>query len=277
MKKIAKILLMFVLTVSCFASVVAFAGCKEKTIENIGLSNEIKTEYQLNEKLDLLGAKLVLTFSDNTQNEIIITTNMVSGFDTTTVGLKTLKITYRTKEITVDYVVKEDFNTIMSKAAQNLLNADKFEAKMQRYNAVIGWYDYDGYIKNNNCFKVIDLESENSYYLYNLDNLVNIKSYDSSNSTVRIEEGRDIYQIYSYALGLIYSSNESTTFTEISTKIENGKYVVNYNFKQGEDQAMLVTATFSSDCKVEHILIANVCQITYSYTNVPSLSWADFQ
>ncbi len=269
MKKITKILLMFVLIISCFAGVVAFAGCKEnsKTITNIGLSKEIKTEYKLNEKLDLLDAKLVVTFNDATQSVLIITNDMISGFDTTTAGQKTLTITYQAKEIKVDYVVKEDFNTIMSKTTLNLLNADKFEAKMQRYDVNKSWYDYVSYVKNGQYFK----EKSPDVNYYEMYDLVNNKHYISGEGETDTEYNK--FQIYGYALGLIYSDNEDTTFTEISTEIRDGKYVVKYDFKQGESSAMQVTAQISLDCKVEQILIENFTKITYSYTDVPDLTW----
>ena len=264
MKKITKILLMFVLIISCFAGVVAFAGCKEnsKTITNIGLSKEIKTEYKLNEKLDLLDAKLVVTFNDATQSVLIITNDMISGFDTTTTGQKTLTITYQTKEIKVDYVVKEDFNTIMSKTAKNLLYAYKFEANMQKYDTWSDqWYNSVEYVKNGRYFK----KGRDIY------DLVNEKCYDYSTRKV-ISTNLDKHQIYDGAIRFIFFIDKDTTFTEISTEIRDGKYVVKYDFKQGSS-AKQVTAQISLDCKVEHILIENFTKITYSYTNVPDLTW----
>ena len=86
MKKTINIFAKLALAIICFAGVLLVAGCNEKELVNIGLSANIKTQYLLNENIDLNGAKLVLTYSDDSQKELVISGDMITGFDTTTIG-----------------------------------------------------------------------------------------------------------------------------------------------------------------------------------------------
>ena len=109
MKKSTKILT-FTVAFICIIGlcVVLFFNFGQKpTLESIGIKGSIQTQYTINEELNLNDAKLILTYSDDTQKEIDITSNMITGFDTTIVGNKTLTITYNGKTAKVNYVVSE--------------------------------------------------------------------------------------------------------------------------------------------------------------------------
>ena len=87
MKKAINVFAKLALAIICFAGVLLVAGCNEKELVNIGLSANIKTQYLLNENIDLNGAKLVLTYSDDSQNELVISSDMITGFDTFAVAV----------------------------------------------------------------------------------------------------------------------------------------------------------------------------------------------
>ena len=109
MKKSTKILT-FTVAFICIiglCAVLFFNFGQKPTLESIGIKGSIQTQYTINEELNLNDAKLILTYSDDTQKEIDITSNMITGFDTTTVGNKTLTITYNGKTAKVNYVVSE--------------------------------------------------------------------------------------------------------------------------------------------------------------------------
>ena len=111
MKKLTKIL-SFAIAFVCFS--LCFAGCsfnlgQKPTLESIDIKGSIQTEYAINERLNLNGAKLILTYSNDSQKELDVTASMVSGFDTTTAGNKTLTITYKEKTARVDYIVKNEY------------------------------------------------------------------------------------------------------------------------------------------------------------------------
>ncbi len=72
------------------------------------IKSSFKTEYSLNEELDITGGILLVTFGDKeTPEEIAITAEMISNFDTSTVGTYYLTITYRGSKITTPYTVVE--------------------------------------------------------------------------------------------------------------------------------------------------------------------------
>ncbi len=81
----------------------------ERKIQSIEMIEEpIKTEYIQNyEKLDVTGGKIRLTYNDETTEEIDMTTDMVSGFDNTTLGSKTLTVTYEGKTTTFEVTIVE--------------------------------------------------------------------------------------------------------------------------------------------------------------------------
>jgi hypothetical protein len=76
-----------------------------KTLSNIYFTSQITTSYLINEKLNLNGSKLRLVYDDSSSEEVNITTDMITGFSTATVGERTLTLTYNGKSLTSDYRV----------------------------------------------------------------------------------------------------------------------------------------------------------------------------
>lgn len=73
---------------------------EERHIESISINTlPDKTRYQLNESLDITGLTINAVFTDGTVNStpIQVTDDMVSGFDSTATGEKTLTVTYTDK------------------------------------------------------------------------------------------------------------------------------------------------------------------------------------
>lgn len=88
------------------------------TVESLEItSTEHKTVYKVDEPLDLYYLSMDAIMSDGTRESVIVTEDMVSGFDTTTEGTKTLTITYEGKTVSYDitviprqYVIRFDAN-----------------------------------------------------------------------------------------------------------------------------------------------------------------------
>ena len=68
-----------------------------QTVKSVTIQKKpTKLNYvQKTEDLDVTGGKLLITFTDNSTQQVNITKEMVSGFDNSTVGTKTLKVTYQ--------------------------------------------------------------------------------------------------------------------------------------------------------------------------------------
>lgn len=124
MKRFSKALC---LALVVFSVVMMFGGCSNTTrLVNIDLNTPRKTYYKLNEALDLETTKLVLMYSDNTQQTISITASMVSGFDSSTCGNKTMTITYKGKSKKADYVVyTHDATIVKAGVVTKLVGTDK--------------------------------------------------------------------------------------------------------------------------------------------------------
>ena len=75
-----------------------------QTVQSVALhQNPTKLSYvHKTENLDLTGAKLKVTFTDSSTQIVDITPEMVTGFDNTTVGTKTLTVTYQGFQTNLD-------------------------------------------------------------------------------------------------------------------------------------------------------------------------------
>lgn len=58
------------------------------------IAAEPKTEYKVNEALDVAGGKILVKYSDGTEATLDMTEDMISGFDTATAGKKNVTVTY---------------------------------------------------------------------------------------------------------------------------------------------------------------------------------------
>jgi len=68
-------------------------------------SNPAKTAYAVGDTLDLTGAQMTATTISETTEDVNITSSMVSGFDSTTAGTKTVTVTYRNHTTSFDVTV----------------------------------------------------------------------------------------------------------------------------------------------------------------------------
>ena len=68
-----------------------------KAISYIRMKTLPKTEYFVGESLDVTGGELTLWYNDNTFETVALTADMVSGFDSSATGTRTLTVTYEGK------------------------------------------------------------------------------------------------------------------------------------------------------------------------------------
>lgn len=79
------------------------------SVSKIELTKAIQTEYQINDDLNTNNAKILVTYSDNSTTQIDLDLDIISGFNTTSIGAKTLTITYEGTTINVNYNVNIPF------------------------------------------------------------------------------------------------------------------------------------------------------------------------
>jgi len=68
-------------------------GTTDNPLVSITLSENLKDTFFLNEELNLDGIDVVLTYKDDSTKNIDLSLDMISGFDTSTTGEKTLTVT----------------------------------------------------------------------------------------------------------------------------------------------------------------------------------------
>ncbi len=81
-------------------------GPEQPTVKPVSLTIQPphKTEYQLNEKLDLEGMILTVHFSDETERTVSAEECEISGFDSSIAGKKMVTVSYTENDITVEAV-----------------------------------------------------------------------------------------------------------------------------------------------------------------------------
>ena len=72
-----------------------------------------KTEYYINDDLNLEGGELTATFPDNTTKITSLSNAKVSGFDNTKIGEQTLTVEFMGKTTTFDVIVNEDTRKVV--------------------------------------------------------------------------------------------------------------------------------------------------------------------
>lgn len=106
MKKVVLfIIAIAVVTVSCFGLV----GCKnnkaETVVSAVIVEGSVKDTFDVDEDFCYDSAKLNVAFGDGSVKEIAVDSGMVTGFDTSTTGRKTLTITYGGIAVYAEYEV----------------------------------------------------------------------------------------------------------------------------------------------------------------------------
>ena len=86
---------------------VLLVGCNPTRVDKVELTNPICVNYALNDEIELKDAKLKVFYSNNTDEELEITSDMITGFDTITLGNKKMTISYEGKSVDISYVVSE--------------------------------------------------------------------------------------------------------------------------------------------------------------------------
>ena len=81
-------------------------GNDNSSVKTLSLKTSFKTDYYVGDNLDVTGGVLSYTVNGNSQ-DINITANMVSNFNTDTVGNRTLTITYNNLTVQVCYTVSQ--------------------------------------------------------------------------------------------------------------------------------------------------------------------------
>lgn len=75
------------------------------TVSSIAVKDGIKTQYKKGETFS--GGVLLVTYSDSSAEEAVITGDMISGFDTSSAGNKTVTVNYGGKTVSYDITVTD--------------------------------------------------------------------------------------------------------------------------------------------------------------------------
>lgn len=102
MKKIISTFFIILFLVGCTLLTV---GCQPSIDEVYVRANSFNANYAIDSNINYQGAFLVVEYSDDTKEDVAITPDMISNFNTSTTGQKTMTISYQEYKIDVDYLV----------------------------------------------------------------------------------------------------------------------------------------------------------------------------
>ena len=84
---------------------------EEVTLSSISVKGNYKAEYNVGDNLDLTGMILVLTYSDQTTEELAVTETMLGSVDMSTAGVKPITVSYEGKT-TIFYINVEEHEIV---------------------------------------------------------------------------------------------------------------------------------------------------------------------
>ena len=199
-----------------------------------------KTEYIQNyEVLNLTGAKLQLTFNDSYTDEVYVLPEMVSGFDNSKVGTKTITVKYAGKETTFDItIVKHAVEKIEIYKIPN-----KVEYKIGEKIELTG-----GKIKllyNDKTSEVVDMDAEMLEISENL-----------------ISSGRKLVRLSAYGQEVSFEINviEDKTEEANSSNNKNNNDITNNSSKDNTTAKTVIPQTGIS----KNVLIVGAITLTLS-------------
>ncbi len=128
------------------------------------LSYPTKTAYAYGEALDLTGGVIEVYYNNDTFEEVPMTADMISGFDSTKTGSQTLTITYG--DLTAEYTITVAEKTV----TKPILTAKAGDGKVDlTWTAIDGATQYNVYIYTTG-YKLIATVTETSYTATGLEN-----------------------------------------------------------------------------------------------------------
>ena len=133
-KTILICLLSCLMLTCCFA---CNAKDDEPTVSSIAIATNPKTEYYIGDTLDITGATITVTYSDDTTKTIDVTIEMITVPDLTTEGEKEVIITYSEKTVTYRITVSKTDETLLAEAKA---------AASSELDEVFGQYDEADYL-----------------------------------------------------------------------------------------------------------------------------------
>lgn len=133
-KTIISLALLLVLIIPIFVS-----GCFSGSKEKIEILSEFRTEYGIGEQVDVLNGKIQYTDKSGNKTPVVITSDMISGFDSSTVGNKTMIVSYVGNSILVEYTVARyniELNTVYYHANSVMGNSGNDYVKFTNQNTL---------------------------------------------------------------------------------------------------------------------------------------------
>ncbi len=96
-----------------------------KEVDSIALSSVPKQNYELNDRLDLSGGSLTVTFADGTTEEVALNTDMVSGYDMSQNGAQTVTVTYAGCTTSFDISVSQEQDQLRTDILNEILRVNE--------------------------------------------------------------------------------------------------------------------------------------------------------
>ena len=95
---------------------------KYKEVDHIEMKQLPKTEYELNDRVDLQNGKITVFFTDGTAHDISLNSSMISGFDLSSEGRQEVTVAYAGCTLTYPIEVSQEKDDTRTEIKKEILN-----------------------------------------------------------------------------------------------------------------------------------------------------------
>ena len=184
-----------------------------------------KTEYSVGDELDLDGAALSVQYSNGNIKTVDITSDMVSGFDSSAAGTQTITVTYEGRTVQFDVTVSEAYPIVTAVGGDRQITLT--------WTEVSGATKYGVYKYENGKYTKLDLNvTDTSYTVTGLDANTEYTFYVQAYTTKWLAGGEESYATASTDSAVTYpvvtaeggDKQITLTWTEVDGAVKYGVY-----------------------------------------------------
>lgn len=110
---------------------------KYKDVDRIEMKQTPKTDYELNDRVNLQDGKITVYFKDGTEHDVSLTSSMVSGFDLATAGEQEVTVSYAGCTLTYPISVSQEKDDTRTEIKKEIMQA------IEQYSEVDALTDAD--------------------------------------------------------------------------------------------------------------------------------------
>ena len=230
-----------------------------KDVDRIEFSEQPKTDYELNDRIDLSQGKIMVYFTDGTTQEVGLATSEVSGFDFSVGGTQEITVSYAGCTLTYEVNVSEEKDQTRTDTKQEILD-------------VIEKYKGRDSLSDDECNEVLQLKEKIDATVLPYLTIGQTRDIDQ---IMRLAYGNKIHYIvesnsYSFGVsGLGISIPLGDSLTKNSLFSDTYRVRVHHGISSASQEAMQKVAEFLDQTPVDTFTVRLLKNYTDASTQEP--------